>query len=306
MNEPVSFSQSDCHTIPLQLTERLPATLFVLDNQPPVRVRLSWSWRPCVGPGSESKGRSMSGAANLKLIMPGLMLLCFVSTVAGYPFDTIAISAHNAEGSGTVTLQAEDMVWSAELGGYTLPDDPLPILSRDSGHVIATVGDVYLRVPTRGRDGIEFSGYFQAGTSNTAFSMSGPVWTFDPPMDPAAARHSSEVLLSDTNGDGATFTGLGPMGGSIQSYYNGSTLFASLISEVGAPPYGTESCSEAYPAIGFEPLAGPLYDISLGVHFLVTAGDTGTFVSTLTVIPEPTAFSLLILVLAGVPVGRFR
>jgi hypothetical protein len=133
----------------------------------------------------------------------------------------------------------------------------------------------------------------QAGNADTTVTLQGPLMNL-PPTGGAAGQLSAQVTLIDNNGDGATITGQLPSGNSIEVHYDVSSLFGGVISQATAAPGQTIVISEAFPPSGFALFPSPPTSVHVQMQFLLSAHDSVNIEGALTIVPEPTAGLLLV------------
>ncbi|MHB9038345.1 MAG: hypothetical protein ACYC64_16950 [Armatimonadota bacterium] len=143
-----------------------------------------------------------------------------------------------------------------------------------------------------------------SGTSNTSFTISSALLSF--PAINAEGTASAGVTVTDINGDTATATGLIPGSKFYEAAYNGSSVFAKLVtSPIVAAAYGSTTGSENVPPwVGM----GSVSSMQSKFSFSLTPGDSasGTSVYTIREVPEPTCLGVLAMGLVGLAAGRRR
>jgi len=140
-----------------------------------------------------------------------------------------------------------------------------------------------------------------AGSVDTDFTITSGLLSFSG-INPADARASAAVTVTDNDGDGALLLGNhGPDGKAFRSFYNGlvpgaGTEFVSLVSSVAAGPFDTNDVTENVP---FTNIGGPITSMSTQLKFNVSANDDANGTTNFEVIPEPGTFALLGLAVVG-------
>ncbi|MCL4220228.1 MAG: hypothetical protein KJZ65_02540 [Phycisphaerales bacterium] len=218
----------------------------------------------------------------------------------------MTIQASSSFGAGSFQVSTDD--------GVTLPDgtfiwvlsSPVQIVDSGNGATIASVLFGSLMFTTSGN--VSHSFVVQAGNADTNFSLgSGIVST--PNIANPLGRASAGVTLTDTNGNGATLTGLQAGGTMYEAYYDAGAVFANLISGPFGfgTPFDSRTTSDEYPAGAgnFAAFAGPLSEMGIQWAFRLTANDSAGGTSVFVVIPTPAAGATL-LVGAGLLSGRRR
>jgi len=136
-----------------------------------------------------------------------------------------------------------------------------------------------------------------ASQQNTVFSVNSAMLSFAA-LPNAIGRATAAVVVTDLNGDGATFTPTGA--GAYSSFYNGSNGFQDLIGNVvTAAPHSTGTSDETFPTTGFANIGTTLTDISSDWNFTLSAGDLASGTSNFEVIPAPASTVLGLIALAG-------
>ncbi len=138
-----------------------------------------------------------------------------------------------------------------------------------------------------------------AGMQNTVFSIDSANLSFAA-IPNAIGRATAAVTVTDLNGDGATFTPMGP-GGAYGSFYNGaSNTFQELLtSPITAPALSSATSTDTYPAVGYVNINDTLTDIESDWNFTLSAGDLASGTSEFEVIPAPASAVLGLAALAG-------
>jgi hypothetical protein len=139
-------------------------------------------------------------------------------------------------------------------------------------------------------------GFFvTAGASTTTFTISSAVVSF-PGMPNPTGVASAGVTLTDNDGNGANSTGNFAVNKAYQSIYNGSTVFANLVSPVSASSFGTMTTSEgAGPVV----IGTTVSSIQSQFSFNLSANDSASGTSVFRVTPEPSSSALALLGCVG-------
>lgn len=144
-----------------------------------------------------------------------------------------------------------------------------------------------------------------AGSSLTNFTITSAIVSF--PTIVGKGTATAAVTVTDNDGNGAAANGLYDDGKFYQARYNGSTLFASLVSgPVAADPYSSEIARQTVPPWV---AMGSVSSIQSQFSFNLTAEDGASGTSSFTVIPVPEPGSIICLitgVLGLVGVARRR
>ncbi|HET9887812.1 MAG TPA: hypothetical protein VFR10_09875, partial [bacterium] len=140
--------------------------------------------------------------------------------------------------------------------------------------------------------GMNFS--VQAGPSVTTFNITSALLSFTP-MD-GEARVTAGFTVTDTEGDGATLTGLGSLDGSHGAYlaqYNGfagtisGTTFAEEIQNMSAAGFTTTVTSIDLPPVGFTTIPITVSDMSVMISFELSPNDLAAGTSAFVIQPPP-------------------
>ena len=145
----------------------------------------------------------------------------------------------------------------------------------------AAIESLELRINSDPEVDIEFG--VRANSSATTFSILSDVVTFSPLVNPTASA-SAGIVLTDRSSAGATITGLFPGGKTHQARYNGSAVFANLLSGFSIPG-GTLAEEEAQPLSGSQIINDTLTSIESEFYFTLSASDSASGTSTFEVVP---------------------
>jgi hypothetical protein len=182
---------------------------------------------------------------------------------------------------------------------------PVDIYSdSDPGLLLATIHA--FGVELDGDPGVSLGFFVTAGAAPTHMTITSSTVTFDPIANPQAFA-TAAITVTDLDGDGASGTGLFPGSAAYQAVYNGSTVFANLVSPVFAGVDSSATGSERFPAVGMTTIVGAVSSIQSQFDFLLTAFDSASGTSRFFVTPEPAGATLACLAFAGVAIiGLFR
>jgi hypothetical protein len=194
----------------------------------------------------------------------------------------VTITATNEAGQSQV----------ATLGGETTLDgtgSSVWMLDQSVSLLDGSIDSLKLTMNGDPEVGIEFG--FRAGSSATTFDILSDVVTFAPMVNPIAYA-SAGITLTDRLTPGAKITGLFDGGKTHQARYNGSTVFANLVSgfSIGS---GTFTASEDQPLSGGQIINDTLTSIESEFYFKLSARDSASGTSTFEVTPEPATICLL-------------
>lgn len=143
-----------------------------------------------------------------------------------------------------------------------------------------------------------------AGSSTTTFMIGSALMTF-PSMSGAIGRASVAFSITDGAGGGAVLTGLG--GNSGTSGYTaaingtagpvppGPNQFSEMLPGVVAPAFGSNTMSDAFPPVGYNPIGVSVSSMMSFVSFTLSPFDLASGTSTFEIVPEPASLALLVL-----------
>lgn len=157
--------------------------------------------------------------------------------------------------------------------------EPVRFVDPQSGNVLGELRSA--SIVLEGEPNIEMSCEVVAGAQEATFSVSSLKVYFDDGTQAAggalSARATAAIVLVDVNGNGAQLRGDGPPGtGVIRSSFNGSSVFASLLSSISTSAGGTASGYQNYPAFGFQPVNGDVSEMDSTMTFVLSPNDRAT------------------------------
>jgi len=208
--------------------------------------------------------------------------------------SVFTIQATNDSGSGSYVATFDDGIWDPEeqTFDWALPGQ-VDLYDEDTSEWVASLLDATLFVRTEQLGEIELNIGVISGGSLTTFVVGSPLMCFAStiPETFAQGRATASLTLTDALGDGATLTGLGPVGsGAYRSYYNGylsdGTRFTHLVGLISVGPGGTATGSQSDPLAGFRPIGESVDDMSAEIAFTLTPVDLA-FATTVFGVPEP-------------------
>lgn len=206
-------------------------------------------------------------------------------------------------GSGVFEVAEKDGTWSDNTWTWHVGAQGIAI-KNDAGQTLATLSNTTMRYVNDPIVSLSFS--LQAGNSAVNASIQSALLTFGT-INPAEGKSSAAVTVTDSDGNGATMTGMAGGGQMYSSHYNGylgaGTMFAAL--DGASISAGAFDSNGATGSLGFNPI-GSVSDMSSQFAFGLTAHDqaSGTSVWVTQEIPAPG--SLALLGLAGFAARRRR
>jgi len=219
-------------------------------------------------------------------------------------FASIAMVAAQADiRGGALTVTASDeaghtatFVWSVDNLSFHAQDNSwrgtmnTPFEFRtDEGALLATINELDLVLHEDPSVFMAFS--VAAGVSDTTFLISTALLSF--PVIPAAiGRASAGFSLTDTDGNGATMTGLLAGGTGYEAQYNGivGSVFTDLVKGYSVGPGGSATSFDNDPFLGYRPVGAAVADIHSLVNFKVTKHDLASGTNVFEVVPEPSTY----------------
>ncbi len=236
--------------------------------------------------------RSLGSA---RVLVP-VLLLASAATALAEIRDIFTITAQCSYGQATWRISGDVDLKDGEQFHWRL-ERPVQLIDPYTGWVVGTLQDAYTTLV--GDPQISLGFLVQAGDVQTDFEISSALLSF-PTINPARGRASSQVTLTDLDGDGARFLG-GRSGKGYLAQYNGyvpnGSTFTALIGDFVAPPGGSNALSENDPFDGsFRAIAGDVNNMSSQFRFSLSAFDTASGTSNFEIIPEPASIALLGLV----------
>lgn len=124
-------------------------------------------------------------------------------------------------------------------------------------------------------------------------------FTAFPTINPAEARASASVTVTDGNGDGASLTGQ-QAGNDIWKWdYNtpglgqpGTQFDTQVTSPINVGPFDSVTQSESRPAVGFENLGVAVSSLGVDIRFILSGRDGASGTGVFAVVPTPGALAL--------------
>jgi hypothetical protein len=166
----------------------------------------------------------------------------------------------------------------------------------------SVIDKLLLRADEDPEVGIEFG--IRAGSTDTTYNILSGVVSFTA-FEDAVGFASAGITLTDRAAAGATITGLFDEGKAHQARYNGTSVFANLVSSFGITG-NTKTAFERKPAIGDELISGTVTSIESEFWFTLSANDSASGTSTFSVIPIPEPATLVILGLGLAIIGKIK
>jgi hypothetical protein len=222
--------------------------------------------------------------------MKNVVLLCGLVGILAMPMIadacmvqySVTVTASFDGKSFTETFSGQGETDAAGYLECTLVDKLLTM-----GEGGAEIEKLVLKMNADPEVGIEFA--TRAGYSATTYSFLSDVVTFGALVNPTASA-SAAISLTDRTGNGATITGLFDGGKVHQAKYNGSSVFANLVSGYSAPSGASPT---GYEQTGTEVISGSVSSIESEFRFTLSARDSASGTSTFAVIPEPATIAIL-------------
>ena len=196
-----------------------------------------------------------------------------------------------AMGEGTFEVSEKDGSWSGDTWTWRSGSEGIAIKNAQ-GQTLATLSNTTMRYISDPVVSLSFS--LMAGGAGITASIASGLLSF--PSILAEGKASAAVTVTDSDGDGATLTGMASGGTMYSAHYNGylgaGTTFASLGgASLVAGGWDSNSTSGS---LGFLPI-GVVGDMSSQFAFSLSPNDqaSGTSVWVTQEIPAPGALALL-------------
>lgn len=220
--------------------------------------------------------------------------------------EVLVVTAVNASGAASYVVSFDPAYFDPATGTYDWVAPAPIVLTAPGGAPVARIEGLSTTLHVDPVISVNF--LLSAGSSDTTFTISSAVLSFDP-ISNAAGGSSAQVGLTDLNGNGVSLVG-GQAGGSksYRAEYNGpgagTQVFAELVDNLSSGAWGSDADSEVYPTGGGMALiAGPVSSMQAQFAFTLTAGDRVSGTSVYVIVPEPTGVAALI-VLGLLAAGR--
>jgi uncharacterized protein (TIGR03382 family) len=204
----------------------------------------------------------------------------------------MTITATSSLGTGSFVVHLSDGTWTGDTWTWHSPTDAgwsYDIYDTTSGREIGAVTRLDCEMGGDPQANVTFG--VMANNTLTHFSITSGLVSFAP-INPASGRASASMTVTDLTGDGASAIGTG--GFNYHAMYNGATPFANLLpGAVVAAPFSSNTANDAFPPVGFFPIAGPVSNMSSLYDFNLTANDSASGTSVYVIIPSPASGALL-------------
>ncbi len=207
---------------------------------------------------------------------------------------TISVTAGSDSGFYEVELpsSADPLDWSLS--------QPVEVLNA-SGDSLAHIASLSFEL--NGDPAVSLNFSITAGSSPTLITISSSTISFTPIIN-AQAFATAALTVTDFNGNGATATGTFAGAKAYEARYNGSGVFADLVSPVVAGMNASNIGTERFPITGNAGIGPMVSTIESQFSFTLSAHDSASGTSRFNVIPgpnvpEPSSFVLAALGLGG-------
>ncbi|MDX9911910.1 MAG: hypothetical protein RBS39_08770 [Phycisphaerales bacterium] len=240
----------------------------------------------------------MDGIMNAQVLRNGFIALAAMAGAASAGITgptALWIEATNANGTGMLAIDLTD--------GFFQPDGtfiwfnfvPQNIIDTNNNQVIGQLRQGSLSASNTSPLGLSF--VVQAGAVDTVFTFTTATVQIPGGYLNPDARASAGLTLTDSNGNGATLTGLQTGGNYHTAFYNNaSSEFSNLVQGplVVVNPNGSTNANEDFPGpVGYATIPGLVNDISAQFSFRLTANDQASGTSVFVVVPTPASIALL-------------
>jgi hypothetical protein len=174
----------------------------------------------------------------------------------------------------------------------------------DTNQLVGTIRS--LDVMLNGDPGVSLGFFVTANAAPTHITVTSSTVTFGAISNPLAFA-TAGITVTDNDSDGANVTGLYPANLAYQANYNGSSVFANLVSPISAAIDSSTTISARSPSTGFSTIAGAVSSIQTQFDFMLSANDSASGTSRFTVVvPEPSSVVLALLGAAALAVVARR
>lgn len=249
--------------------------------------------------------RFVASACALTVLLVGVP-----AASADFLNGVITIEAFTSTSSGKMELDPKDALWNViydqqgrvERLNWGLAR-PVEIVG-EGREVLATVESVNLRYIADPQVNLDFA--VTAGSVDTEIRIASALNDFSssPLTNPTGVASAAYTVTDGSfDGSGATLTGYGGQsggpGGAYLAQYNGwagfptgplGTDFTEQIQSLVAPAWLSNDTSFD---TGLQPITGVVEDMSVLVHFGLTADDLASGTTTYVIVPEPAGLVLL-------------
>ena len=230
--------------------------------------------------------------------------LCIVAVPARAAFiGTVHIQFQSGGQSGSYDVSIPG---NADSYSWALPSAVEIYSTENPGIAIATLQGLNLYLD--GDPGVSLGFNVAVGPSPTLITFSSAVVAFGAITNPLGFA-TAALTVTDVDSDGASATGALPGTTAYQAIYNGSTVFANLISPVIAAVDSSALGSGRAPVAGTVVIPGSVTSIQSQFSFTLSANDLASGTSRFNITPEPATFVLLVIgasVLAIPALRRWR
>jgi hypothetical protein len=222
---------------------------------------------------------------NFRRIVPVIVLAAASVAVADVTPVFFHIDATNASGTASFDVMTDTVSHNTGTGTYSWSTGPIVLANGNTP--IATLTSAFVTIIGDPTIGMSFS--VVAGSSDTTFNVTTGTLSYGA-LNPSTGVASAGMTVTESDGNTASITGAGAGGNSYSAFYNGSSIFTSLIpSVVTGVPFGSNTVS----GITGPTAIGATTDMTVGYSFTVTANDQASSTSAYTITPEPASLALV-------------
>jgi hypothetical protein len=227
-------------------------------------------------------------------LIAGLAVLVLTTNAwASFVLD-IQVSDGSGKTSKTLTLQdwglsCEDLIGEICKHGSWQWVGVMDALADGTGERLGSITELQIGFDQDPYVNLGFS--VIAGDKETTFTISSSATAVN--LTNPQAYASAGITLTDNPPTAATITGLYTGGKIYEARYNGTSVFADLVSGFGVSG-GTDTRSEREPASGRKTIFDTVSTISSEFHFTLSAWDQASGTSSFNAIPEPATVGLLV------------
>jgi hypothetical protein len=225
-------------------------------------------------------------------------LLLASTAQAAFIGSAVTMRFFTQAGSGTfdvpIPSDADPLNWHL--------DAPVDVYSSTNpGELVARIDSLSLELDGDPAVSLNFS--LTANAAPTMVMITSSTVAFTPIIN-SSTFATAAITVTDVDNNGATLTGMFPGGKAYEARYNGTSVYADLVSPIVALPNDSNTGSERFPALGTVLIPSAVSSIQSQFAFLLSANDSASGTSRFNVapgqiVPEPSSYVLAAMGLVG-------